>query len=113
MEQEYFEQINNAYSLGKHKRKLAECEDHIGKISAPYITQEVFYSADKFANDTYSELMKEDPGMTLMNSCPPRNIDPLSNLKLNLDAVKKMLMELIIEESESVTEDVMNNLNKQ
>lgn len=56
MEQEHFQQINNAYSLGKHKRKLAECEDHIRKISAPYITQEVFYSADKFANDTYSEL---------------------------------------------------------
>lgn len=48
-----------------------------------------------------------------MNSCPPRkNIDSVLNLKLNLEAVKKMLTELIIKESGSAAEDVMSNLRK-
>lgn len=93
--------LKNAWDLKKHQMMLATSEEYLKKISENnYITPELLSEIQRFSEDTYREICKDDLGIAILNTCiKPREVPPTVNLKMNLEALRKMLTELIINES--------------
>lgn len=94
-------ELKNAYNLKKHLMMLAACEEYLKNFSGSYyITPELLSEMQRFSEDTYLKLCKDDSGMAILNTCiKPREVPPTVNLKMNLEALRKTLTELIINES--------------
>lgn len=92
--------LKNTYDLKKHQMMLATCEEYLKNFSESYyITPKLFSEMQRFSEDTYSQLCKDDSGIAILNTCiKPREVSPTVNLKMNLEALQKMLTELIINE---------------
>ncbi len=100
MESKMIKKIDNAYNFEKYKSRLQQCQNYLDIINSGYFEKEELMYAEKFSLDTYTELFKDDSSIVLANTSKPRNIDLITNLIMNLEALKKMLTELIAKEME-------------
>ena len=95
-----FEKLENAYYSCRYGEKLKTCERYLNQIESDYITQVLFNEAQVFSQNTYNEICVDDFGIAIMNTeFQSRNDLPVENLKKNLTALKKMLLELIEKEN--------------
>lgn len=95
--------IDDAYKFGKHNRKLQDCRSYMNSIKSGRATYEILREAERFANETYNDLVEDDPLIVNANTCPTaRRIDPITNLYINLEAIEKMLMEFIGKEGNKI-----------
>ena len=54
-------------------------------------------------------LLKEEPAIAIVNTCPfPRNLDTVTEVKLNLDAVINMLEQILMKETKEEIDNVHN-----
>ncbi len=107
METKIIGKIDNAYNFGKYKSRLQQCQNYLDIINSGYFGNEDLKYAEKFSLDTYAELLMDDSSIVLANTCQSRNIDSITNLIMNLEALKKMLNELIEKETDkSLKEDL-------
>lgn len=59
------------------------------------MTDFIFNEARTFSVNTYKELCVENPIIAGLNTCwVARNVTPIEELKLNLEALEKMLIEV-------------------
>lgn len=94
--------IKEIYDSGKYVCKLELCRKYMDILNRGDVTKELFMEAEKFSSDTYNELSVEKPVIAIENTCPVRrNVTPLQELQLNLEAVEKMLKESIAENVDS------------
>ncbi|MBE5845147.1 MAG: hypothetical protein E7302_13405 [Butyrivibrio sp.] len=103
-ELEIIQKLYDGQSLKKHKRQLEQCNRYISAIETNAVSTADFLQIEKYAQDTYDDIKKDDPLIAAANTCPPRNIDEVRNLKMNLEAIRTMLIEVIAKESEKVLE---------
>lgn len=98
-------EVKNVYNLKKHRMMLATCEKYLKYFSESYyIVPELFIEIQKFSEDTYREICKDDSGIAILNTCiKPREVSPKTNLKMNLEALQEMLTELIVRETKEDT----------
>lgn len=109
----FIEQFDNAHSLKKHKVMLSKCENYIESLSVQGVSHDFYQQASQFAIDTYNELERDDLLIVRCNtSSVPRNIDALSNLRINLNAIHRMLEELITKESKALVQDMKDDIAK-
>lgn len=93
------EELNSVHDLGKYQRKLKKCRDYLQKIKSGYMTDSLFDEMKKFSLNTYKELYVDNPIVAVLNTClVQRNVTPIEQLKLNLEALEKMLVEVITKE---------------
>lgn len=100
MESKMIEKIDNAYNYEKYKSRLQKCQNYLDIINSGFFGKEEIMCAEKFSLDTYMELFKDDSSVVLANTSKPRNVDLITNLVMNLEALKRMLTELIAKETE-------------
>ncbi len=101
------EQVNNTYSQNRHYTMMKQCKYYIWMLDNQVVSAELIQEANQFSNDIYAELKNDDPIIVTCNtSFVQRNIDALSNLKLNLSAIHKMVEELLAKESITMVEAV-------
>lgn len=106
MYKEEYELLDNANKMGKHGRQLQRCRYYINVIASGNVSTDILVEAEKFAFDTHDDLLKDDVGIVMANRCrEPRNVNPISNLVLNLEALEKMLKELIGKEGNGIKEN--------
>lgn len=111
MDKEKYELADNTYKTGKHSNQLQRCIVYLNAIESGYATVDVIREAEQFSLDTYNDLSKDDLMVVLANTCrETRNIAPIDNLHRNLKALENMLIELIVEETKDVNEN-MKKLN--
>ncbi len=97
--------INDADKLVTHKRELQQCEFYMDMLTFPALNDIQFYEAEQFANNMYEMIKKESPSIALSNTTPiPRNIDSVSNLKMNLRAIHTMLAEIMEKEAKDIVD---------
>jgi len=86
---------------------LEECDKHINKINENY--QINFENALKFANKTYSKYVLSEPEISLLNSNPfPTTNDNRTQLIINLNAVKRIIIQTIIKKEKEITNESDN-----
>lgn len=103
-------QMDNAYDLGKHVAKLHQCEQFIFQLNLGNGMPQFLNDAEKFVNDTYAEIYFEDTDIALAHTGVPRNMDRISQLRINLNAINCMLNEIIAKEREKLKNDVTDNV---
>lgn len=97
------EKLDSTYDLVKYNRKLELCSYYLYEIKNGCMTEPLFNEAYNFSMNTYRELYVENPIIVGLNTCVvARNVTPIEELKLNLEALKKMLLELITKETEDI-----------
>ena len=97
--------IDNAQKIVKHKAELQQCEFYMNILMQPTLNPTQVCEAEQFANNMYDMIKKESPDVAADNTAPiPRNIDPIKNLKINLQAIHTMLVEIIAEEAKDITD---------
>lgn len=97
--------IDNVKKMARHKQELQQCEFYINSLMVQPLNPTQVNEAEKFANKMYEMIQKESPDIAADNTAPmPRNIDPIKNLKLNLQAIHTMLVEIIAKEAKDITE---------
>ncbi len=97
------EKIDAADKLVTHKRELQQCEFYMNMLTFPLLNDIQFYEAEQFANNMYEIIKKESPSIALSNTTPiPRNVDSVSNLKMNLRAIHTMLAEIMGKEVKDI-----------
>lgn len=109
----FIKKFDNAHSLKKHKVMLSKCEYYIESLPVKDISHDFYQQANQFAIDAYNELERDDLLIVRCNtSSVPRNIDALSNLRINLNAIHRMLEELITKESKTLVQDMKDDIVK-
>lgn len=97
------EKLDSAYDLGKYEGKLKLCRYYLCEIENSRMTKPLFDEANNFSMDTYKELCVENPIIVRQNTCMvARNVTPIEELRLNLEALRKMLLELMKKETEDI-----------
>lgn len=90
------EKLHSAYEMGKCARELSRCRQYLSEIKNGYMTDFSFKEANTFSVNTYKELCVEDPIIAGLNTCwTVRNVTPIEELRLNLEALEKMLVEMV------------------
>lgn len=90
MDKKYNEKLNSAHDLGKYQRKLKKCRDYLQEIKNGCMTDSLFDEINDFSLNTYNELCIENPIIAGLNTCfVQRNVTPIEELKLNLEALEK------------------------
>ena len=106
MEENLIGLIDNAHGVSKHRAMLKQCDYYIQVLSSQVVSEELFEEAYCFATDAYAEVQKDDITIALVNTSPiKRNVDIMTNLKINLGAIHKMLGELLAKESKDIARD--------
>lgn len=86
---------------------LEECEKHIDKMNNDYLRN--YDIALEFVNKTYSKYAVSEPKISFFNSNPfPTNNDNITQLKINLEAVKRIIIQVIIKKQKEITNDSNN-----
>ena len=69
--------------------------------------------AEQFANNMYRKVMKESPDIAIGNTAiMPRITDPIDNLKKNLQAIHRMLEEIMAKEGKDIVDEDLLYLSK-
>lgn len=101
------EEINTAKKIAKHKQLLRRCNYYLSIIAQNALSQQLFDEARKFANDTYSEIQKDAWIIAMSNtSTKGRIVDVVTNLKLDLEALTRMLVEILTKEGVDIINDM-------
>lgn len=101
------EGIDTAKKIAKHKMLLRKCNYYLSIIAQIALNQKLFDEARKFANDTYSELQEDDLIIAMANtSTGGRMVDVVTNLKLDLEALIRMLKEILTKEGVDIINDI-------
>lgn len=96
MDKHLDEKLDSAYELGKYAKELSRCRQYLSEIKNGYMTDFLFKEANTFSVNTYKELCVEEPIIAGLNTCfVQRNVTPIEELKLNLEALEKMLLGVI------------------
>lgn len=99
------EKINDADKLVTHKRELQQCEFYMYMLTMPLLDEQPFHEAERFANNMYEKIKKESPSIALCNTAlTPRYTDSVNNLKINLQAIHTMLMEIMGKEAKDIVD---------
>ncbi len=92
---------------------LSKYEYYIENLSVQGVSHDFYQQANQFAIDAYNELERDDLLIVWCNtSSTPRNIDALSNLRINLNAIHRMLEELMTKESKTLVQDMKEDIAK-
>ena len=95
--------IDNAQKIVKHKTELQQCEFYMNMLMQPTLNSAQVYEAEQFANNMYEVLKRESPIIANENTSPvPRNIDAVDNLRMNLQAIHKMLTQIMIKGAKDI-----------
>lgn len=90
------EKLHSAYEMGKCARELSRCRQYLSEIKNGHITECLFNEANTFSMNTYKELYEANPIIAGLNTCwTVRNVTPIEELRLNLEALEKMLVEMV------------------
>lgn len=109
----FIKEFDNAHSLIKHKVMLSRCEYYIESLPVQGVSHDFYQQANQFAIDAYNELKRDDLLIVQCNtSSVPRNIDALSNLRINLNAIHRMLKELITKETKTLIQNMKDGIAK-
>lgn len=96
MDKHFDEKLDSAYELGKYAKELSRCRQYLYKIKNEHITECLFNEANTFSMNTYKELYEANPIIAGLNTCwTVRNVTPIEELRLNLEALEKMLVEMV------------------
>lgn len=99
------EKIDDADKLVTHKRELQQCKFYMNMLTMPLLNEQAFHEAEHFTNNMYEKIKKESPSIALCNTAlTPRCIDSVNNLKLNLQAIHTMLMEIMGKEAKDIVD---------
>lgn len=102
-----YKQMDTAEKIEKHKALLRGCSYYISIIEQNTLNQMLYDEARKFSNDTYTELRKDDFVIAAANTCKGnRYVDPVTDLKLDLEALHKMLVALLVKEGADIKNDI-------
>lgn len=98
--------VDNVNKIARHKQELQQCEFYINALMVQPLNPTQVCEAEQFANNMYDMIKKESPDVATDNTAPmPRNIDPIKNLKINLQAIHTMLVEIIAKEAKDTTDE--------
>ncbi|MCM1286862.1 MAG: hypothetical protein NC240_01030 [Clostridium sp.] len=101
------EGIDTVKKIAKHKQLLQRCNYYLSIIAQIALSQQLFDEARKFANDTYSEIQKDAWIIAMSNtSTSGRIVDVVTNLKLDLEALTRMLVETLTKEGVDIINDI-------
>lgn len=101
------EGIDTAEKVAKHKLLLQRCNYYLSIIAQSTLNQKLFDEARKFANDTYFEIQKDAWIIAMSNtSTSGRIVDVVTNLKLDLEALTRMLKEILTKEGVDIINDI-------
>lgn len=107
MEDKLIGLADNVHGASKHRAMLGKCDYYIQAISNQVVSEELFQEAYCFAMDAYAEVQKDDITIALVNTSPiKRNVDIVTDLKINLRAIHKMLGELLAKEAKDIARDL-------
>lgn len=99
------EKMDDADKLVTHKRELQQCKFYMSMLTLPLLNDIQIHEAEQFANNMYEMIKEESPSIALSNTNPiPRNIDSISNLKINLRAIHTMLLEIMGKEAKDIVD---------
>lgn len=97
--------IDDADKLVTLKQELQQCNFYMNMLTLPLLNDIQIHEAEQFANNMYERIMEESPDIALSNTNPiPRNIDSISNLKLNLQAIHTMLLEIMGKDAKDIVD---------
>ena len=95
--------IASAYHLEKYDEKLRLCRFYLCEIENDRMTQLLFDEANKFSEDTYKEICAKNPIIAELNTCMvTRCVTPIDELRLNLEALARMMLEMEGKELEDI-----------
>ncbi len=99
------EKMDSADKLVTHERELQQCKFYMNMLTSPLLNNIQIHEAEQFANNMYEMIKEESPRIALSNTNPiPRNIDSISNLIMNLQAIHTMLLEIIVKEAKDIVD---------
>lgn len=85
-------------------KDLDECEEYIDRINYDYFNNKE--KALSFSYKTYEKYLISEPTITGFNSNPfPTNNDEKTQLKLNLKAIKRIIIDVIIKKQKEITKN--------
>lgn len=99
------ERVDDLNKIVQHKRELQQCDFYSNMLMVPPLDPKRVNEAEQFANNMYQKLMKESLEIAIENTAVmPRNIDYIDNLKMNLQAIHTMLVEIIEKEVKDIVD---------
>ena len=82
-------------------KDLEDCEEYIDRINNDYLNNKE--EALNFSDKTYKKYSISEPTITIFNSNPfPTNNDEKTQLKINLEAIKRIIVEAIIKKQKEI-----------
>lgn len=82
-------------------KDLEDCEEYIDRINKDYLNNKE--EALNFSDKTYNKYYITEPTITEFNSNPfPANNDEKTQLKINLEAIKRIIVESIIKKQKEI-----------
>lgn len=108
MNEDIIKSIDTADKIREHKISLQVCKQYLNVLqSTP--TETMAYEANRYATGVYNDIKGEEPEIAIDNTCPfPRNLDIVTEVKLNLGAAINMLEQILIKETKEEIDNVHN-----
>ena len=108
MNEDIIKTIDTADKIRKHKMSLQVCKQYLNVLqSTP--TEAMANEANQFATEVYNDIKGEEPEIAIDNTCPfPRNLDIVTEVKLNLNAAINMLEQILVKEAKEEIDNVHN-----
>lgn len=108
MNEDIIKSIDTADKIRKHKMSLQVCKQYLDLLQSN-AAETMVYEANRYATEVYNDIKGQEPEIVIDNTCPfPRNLDIVTEVKLNLEAVINMLEQILMKETKEEIDNVHN-----